>query len=210
MHVFARDAWTKHNDNLPAQFRKILDSEVSEEDLQKFLATNQEILARAFIHLAGFVEPKFRFGAEFVSDFMVADWRQLWVFTLVEIEPKDVNAFNKDGTPAKRLSQAIKQLSEWSQWIKAHRSYFVERIKPLVENMISDMPSETCVSRYLDYLRDLDHFHTMHVVIIGRRGEKFRKEQQRREALSAFTGNNVEVLSYDWLLDLVGEKPDDQ
>lgn len=92
--------------------------------------------------MTGFVVPKFKFGTEYISDFLVADWRQRWCITLIELEPKDVKAFNQDGTPARRLSQAIKQLAEWNQWIKGHSGYFAERLAPHGEKLISHWNQE--------------------------------------------------------------------
>jgi hypothetical protein len=167
------------------------------------LTQNQEILGRAFIRLMGFVIPKFKFGNEYVSDFLIADWPQGWLFTLVELETKEAKRFNKDGTPARRLSQAMKQLSEWGQWIKAHESYFIERIEPHIENFISSLEPNSRFKGVEELLRHGRYFSIRHVAILGRRDESFPEDQKRRSALYDFTGNNIEILSYDWLLDLI-------
>ena len=193
--------------HLTDDFRDLLAKDGTEEDIQQFLSDHPRILARGFISTMGFIVPKFKFGAEYISDFLIADWRQAWSTVLVELEPKEAKAFNKNGTPAKRLSQAMKQLAEWNQWIENHNQYFQERLEPHIEKLISRL--ESAHSRYAGFtrpLRQLRHrMHTANLVIIGRRGEDFPKEQKRRAALSRFTGNNIEILSYDWLLDLLGE-----
>jgi hypothetical protein len=189
---------------LHERFQALLDSDASEEQLQQCLAQNQQLLARSFISNAGFVEPKFRFGAEYVSDFVVGDFVQSWHFIFVELEPKDANAFNKDGTPGKRLSQAIRQLSEWKWWVNFNPSYFLSRIKPSIDAMIRSLPlEEYSGTAFLRDLGELNIFNTRQVVIIGRRGDSFQEEMRRRAALSELTGNNVEILTYDWLLDLI-------
>jgi hypothetical protein len=191
--------------HLRDDFKDLLAKDGTEEDIQQFLSEHPRILARGFIDMAGFIVPKFKFGAEYISDFLIADWRQTWCTALVELEPKEAKAFNKNGTPAKRLSQAMKQLAEWNQWIENHNQYFQERLEPHIEKLISHLKSAH--SRYADFtgfLRQLrNRGSTANVVIIGRRGEDFPKEQERRGALSRFTGNNIEILSYDWLLDLL-------
>ncbi len=207
MYFVAEDIYETPLRHLAPDLKRVLDEPGSEEDTQRFLANHPEILARGFIRMTGFVVPKFRFGTEHISDFVVADWRQAWCISLLELEPKDAKAFNKDGTPAKRLSQAMKQLAEWTQWIERHNDYFIERLGEHVEQLISHLEStESRYGRFAHHLRRMHHPHATSVAIIGRRGDNFPEEQERRHSLHRFTGNNIEILSYDWLLDLIDDE----
>jgi len=212
MYFSAEDIHETPLRHLADDFKAVLDDDDdTEEHIQRFLADHPEILARGFIHMTGFVVPKFKFGTEYISDFLIADWGQIWEITLVEFEPKNAKAFNKDGTPAKRLSQAMKQLAEWNQWIEKHNGYFAERLGPYVEELISHLESEK--SRYGEYahhLRRLNHLRTRNVAVLGRRGDDFPQEQERRSSLYQFTGNNITILSYDWLLDLIDDRRSDR
>ncbi|MDT7543025.1 MAG: hypothetical protein QOE33_2929 [Acidobacteriota bacterium] len=203
MNFVTEDLDVSVDPNLVHRFQQILESPGSEEDIQQFLTQNQLILGKAFIHMVGFVIPKFKFGTEYVSDFLIGRWSQAWIFTLIELETKEAKIFNKDGTPARRLSQAIKQLAEWGQWIKSHESYFKERLQPHIESLISTFPPESRYSRFANVLRHDDHIRITYVAILGRRDDSFPDVQKRRAAFYELTGNNIEILSYDWLLDLI-------
>jgi len=138
---------------------QLLDSTANEEALQKFLEQHRFILARASGWGPGFLMvPKFKFGDEFVSDFVLGSWPQIWEFTLVELEPKDVTAFNRDGTPSRRLSQALKQLAEWNDWITHNRAYFTKRIERHVHAYLDEIAKSKSGSdgRPLEHLRRVD------------------------------------------------------
>src|SRR5436305_691226 len=98
-----------------------------EEDAQEYLAGHPEILLSAFTLRWRVREciPKFRFGAEFVSDFVLVEgqsWR--YHITLIELEPPTEKVYTRDGKFAKRLNGAIGQISDWLNWIDENESYF--------------------------------------------------------------------------------------
>ena len=189
------------------EFARLLDRpELVEEDLQRFLSDHCEIIATAFMHIIGFVVPKFAFGDDHISDFVVADWRQLWAVTLVELEPSDAKAFNKNGTPARRLASAVKQISDWQHWIERHPSYFDEKIARYHKGFLADLKRMKFTGEeaewIMPYLQRWRYMRMQHVVIIGRRGSDFSKDQEDRQAFSRVSPDRLSIYSYDWLLDV--------
>src|SRR5436853_2645043 len=92
-------------------FLQLLEADTTEEGLQQFLQDHPFILFRAVGRGIGFlVVPKFRFGSQFVSDFLLGIWAQNWEFTLVELELKNAGLFTIDGIPSRPVSPYIRQL----------------------------------------------------------------------------------------------------
>jgi hypothetical protein len=189
------------------EFAALLDrSGLLEEDLQRFLTKHHEIVAAAFMRILGFVIPKFAFGDDHVSDFVVADWCQAWVLTLVELEPSDAKAFNKSGTPARRLASALKQLADWQGWIERHPSYFEEKMRKHHRAFLSDLKktsSESDSTEWWPYHTYQWHRpYIRHAIVIGRRGPDFTKDQEDRHVLSRISSDTLRIYSYDWLVDI--------
>jgi hypothetical protein len=82
---------------LAQRFENVLDTATREEDIQQFLAENPYILAEQLPH-CHHVIPKFRFGGEFVCDFLlpeIASSGPTWV--LVELEPVNARLVTASG-----------------------------------------------------------------------------------------------------------------
>lgn len=187
------------------EFADLLDrQELVEEDLQRFLTHHSEIIAAAFMRFIGFVVPKFAFGNDYISDFVVADWTQFWNLTLVELEPSGVKAFNKSGTPARRLAAAVKQISDWQRWIEKYPSYFDDKIAKYHKQFLADLERMNVNEddQFMRYLEKWGYMRIYHVVIIGRRGPDFSKDQEDRQAFARVSPDRLRILSYDWLLDV--------
>lgn len=94
---------------------------VSEHRFHQFLEKHAHIF---FWDALGFatVISKLRFGADYVSDFVVVydNWSNGVRYKLVEIERPDTPPFTKGGVASARLSRAIQQVLSWKTWLIEH------------------------------------------------------------------------------------------
>ncbi len=110
-----------------------------EEDAQQYLTSSRKILCAAFGGVCDDIGviPKFKFGNDYVSDFvMVISKSHFHKIILIEIEPACEKPFTKKGVYAKRLNQAVAQITDWLSWIKDphHTSFFYSSLsKTMVE-----------------------------------------------------------------------------
>jgi hypothetical protein len=185
------------------QFEKILMSE-KEEDCQRFLTANKEILLSTFRKKVCI--PKFRFGNEFVSDFVLFDYSLSLghLVSLIELEPSTVRAFTKNGKYAKRLNDAIGQINDWFAWISENEDYFLRTLISAVDASLKD---------HADSLREFEYEYarkSMRVrksvfidakIILGRRAFLSEDDNKRRMAIYQSTNRTIEITHYDRLLD---------
>ena len=114
-------------DEVITMLDELLDNS-KEEILQQYLEQHKKILIAAFGQpewVYNFVLPKFKFGSDYISDFVVFTGQSYsyWI-KLIELEPSTSQVFTKQGDYAQRLNHAIKQVDEWSDWIKRNEPYF--------------------------------------------------------------------------------------
>ncbi len=106
---------------LVQQFERILDTAQKEEDVQKFLKDNPYILAEQLPH-CHHVIPKFRFGGQYVSDFLLPEMTSggtFWV--LVELEPPNATLVTASGQLADRVRVGVQQVKDWRDWLLNNR-----------------------------------------------------------------------------------------
>lgn len=171
-------------------------AESHEEITQEFLTRHTEILVKTFFPIGTYLcFPKFRLGAEFVSDFILV---QLWSTTtrivLIELEPPTVSPFTRDGNFGRRLNGAIHQVTSWNAWIRENNQYFLDSIARKVQE---DRPSSySAISTRLRYNTILSK------IIIGRRAHLSEADNNRRSAFFLDTQERIEILRYDRLVDV--------
>ena len=142
---------------------ELLDSN-REEILQQYLEQHKKILIAAFGQPEwsyNLVLPKFKFGSDYISDFVVFRGQSYsyWI-ELIELEPPTSPIFTKQGGYAQRLNHAIKQVDEWSDWIKRNEPYFRDCLQ---KGLQKKYPS---FNETLDYTR---RFIVRSKIVIGRR-----------------------------------------
>lgn len=123
------DQWSKldHGDHpvlrdVARRWQKLIHRRgVAEHQVHRYLANHGHLFFRSSCNFAAVVS-KLRFGAEFVSDFVVVyDQRSAGItYRLVEIERPDSVPFTKEGIASARLSRAIQQVLSWKQWLTDH------------------------------------------------------------------------------------------
>ena len=175
-----------------------------EEDSQNYLKNNPEILLYAFAnqwHVNELI-PKFKFGADFVSDFVIVSG-QSWYYDifLIELEPPTTGPFNKDGTYSQRLNGAMKQINEWFDWIRINEDYFR---KSLASRMSDHYGKGQIYSEY-NKVRIRDHdrrFFVFSKIIIGCRHHQTIKDNQTRATIRSLSNQQLEIVPYDRLIEV--------
>lgn len=105
---------------------ELLDSgEKNEAAFQTLLTSYPELLASTVMGgWKTYVIPKPRLGAEYVPDFLVLGINSIgpqWV--AVEIEAARHGIVNRDGTISTPTRHALKQISDWREWLSVHVAY---------------------------------------------------------------------------------------
>ncbi len=165
-----------------ASLKQAIETAGREEDIQQVLQTNPTYLIQ---HLGGghgrWVIPKQRLGAEYVTDFLIAERHSFgFEWQAVELESPLRPMFNKNGDPSQYLNHAIRQLTDWRSWLKANQSYAAR------------LQSEGGLG-----LTDID-MNVKGLILIGRRANIDPSTAARRRQM--VQDLNVEIHSYDYLL----------
>lgn len=177
----------------PADVRKlgkVIASADSERPVQIFLQTKPALLVR---HLSGghgrWVIPQQRFGSQYVADFLIADAHSFgrdWY--VVELESPTAQMFKKSGDASATLQKAISQIQRWRVWLKNNLDY-------------AKRPRGNDGLGLVDIRPDLAGY-----VIVGRRADiRGDTHELRRQIMQE---NNIEIHTYDWLLDAAGGEVD--
>jgi hypothetical protein len=184
---------------LTAAFCDALESS-REEDVQRFLAAHDEILIGAFCPNGTHVcIPKLRLGNEYVTDFAIVQlFSTITQIVVVELEPPTMRPFNRDGSYARRLNGAVKQVSDWLAWRIANHDYFCESI---IREVNERLP------KIADVLRARIRYQLVEAkIVIGRRPMLTETDNHRRAAFYLSTARAIEIVPYDRLLDTVAPK----
>ena len=181
-------------DEVITMLDELLDNS-KEEILQQYLEQHKKILIAAFGQpewVYNFVLPKFKFGSDYISDFVVFTGQSYsyWI-KLIELEPSTSQVFTKQGDYAQRLNHAIKQVDEWSDWIKRNEPYFRDCLQKALQK---EYPS---FSETLDYTR---RFIVSSKIVIGRRAILSVDDNKRRA--QEYEKSNLDIITYDRLVDI--------
>lgn len=101
---------------------ELLTRKHKEEIYHKFLSEHAGFFLKYQTEVNLFIS-KLRFGADFITDFVVGRDQHsdgLW-YELIEIETPHEPPFNQKGNPSARLSVAIQQVQNWRRWIIDNR-----------------------------------------------------------------------------------------
>ena len=160
-----------------------LDTATREEDIQQFLQLNPKFLIQ---HLGGghgrWVIPKQKFGAEFVTDFLIAEKHSFGhEWQAVELESPLKPMFNKNGDPSQFLNHAIRQIQDWRAWLLNNQSY-ASRLKSEgglgLTGINGNIPG---------------------LILIGRRSHLPENTNERRKQMTHDL--NIKIHTYDYLLE---------
>lgn len=192
-------------------FESFLDQEKGERGISEKLLNAPQILYWTLSRGGGhdrYVFREFPLGSRFKVDFVVLNsYSGSWQVTFIELEPVGCRPFTKAGVPSARLSGALKQIEDWADYFSTHkeqvRSDLVLWAKQRDILGYSDR-SEPC-NFSGQFLADSSTYLSDHYTIfVGRRTMLEANEQKRK---SRYTQRyNVEVASYDRMLDLVRDR----
>ena len=165
-------------------FRSVLDAATEEAELQTFLQDNPRVLVQVLRggHGRWSISQK-RLGSEYVTDFVIAEKSSIgFEWTAVELESPTAKLFTKGGDPAQFLNHAIRQITDWRNWLSHNRDY-------------------TTRLRTKDGLGLLDVDPQLPgLIIIGRRADVAEETADRRRAMSREL--RIKIHTYDWLAEV--------
>src|SRR6185369_3912623 len=108
--------------NIRRQWLRLLRQQQPEEAYQLYLHNHAGLFFDPFV--LPVVISKLRFGADFVTDFIVLEDRGSdgTVFHCIEIETPWTAPFTAKGNPSARLSAASQQVNNWRRWLVENRN----------------------------------------------------------------------------------------
>jgi hypothetical protein len=166
-------------EQIEKKYWEALESATREEDMQQFLKENPYILIRWLSGGHGrWVLPKPKFGERYIPDFLVSDEDSIgYNWKLVELESPTAKMFTRTGDFTQVLNHAIRQVSDWREWIKQNISYAQ---KPKRDGGLGLINIDSNAQAY---------------IIIGRRSEDVNPNSRRQ-----YAENGIFIHSYEWLL----------
>ena len=187
------------------EFNTVLQSS-REEDVQRYLSQNLDIILATFGDdwVVNECIPKFRFGNEFISDFVVVTGQSFhYQVTLIELEPPTEKPFTKDGKYAKRLNDALGQINDWFGWIHDNSDYFLQSLS----RSMNDEYEASQISADHSSFKRLRERRTLvsAKIVIGRRDMLTEEDDKRRATIFAQTNRDIEILPYDRIVDVASK-----
>lgn len=116
------------------KFNELLSKTTGERSVAAELDMNHRVLrsATGYCHEgeAAYCFKEFRFGADFVADFVILTPRRSLppLVNLVELEPVDDPVFTRKGTPSSRLLGAVNQIKQWKDWVTKNHDLFLSEL----------------------------------------------------------------------------------
>jgi hypothetical protein len=159
----------------------LIETNVSENELQKHIETYPFILSQQFAH-CHHVFPKVALGSQYETDFMCLDIPSSgkeWVG--VELESHQKKVITKSGRKTADLEHAIQQIRDWRSWVTDNLSYARQSKEQNGLGLVDIIP------RFFGY------------VIIGRREDFNQKFNELRRQL--LRDELITVRSWDGIIE---------
>lgn len=187
-----REIEEKYKNELIEKFKIFLDNEKNlENDIQKFLEKNTELIPLPFIENHGLhfnlVISKFKLGNEYITDFAYLTKSSIkWLLVLIEIETPHKKIFKKNKRNnryefSSDFNSAFDQISNWRKYCKRKKEKVLEQIKnikkPLEENNVD----------------------IKYVLIIGK-GTEYYENQEKKDMIDDKNSEDIKIMSYDSLI----------
>ena len=168
-----------------SDFIAVLERATNEHSIQEFLEANPAFLLTPLVaHHRGWVIPQKRLGSEHITDFLACGLSSLGLQWLaIEIESPVERLFTQKGDPTAPLTHAIRQISDWREWLTSNLSY-ARNPKELsglgLRNITAEVPG---------------------LILMGRSSSTDASTHHRRQRLSIDL--NINIRTYDYLIDAV-------
>lgn len=181
-----------------------LASSDGEREIHAFLKRHPQLLVTAFNwgwnHV--FLVPEFQLGTHLRADFVLfGGFSGGWNIRLIELEPVGARLYLADGTPARQLRTAQKQISDWRDYIRTNEQHLRDELSRAAVSQNVYRVRYTSVSRYLEkHIRDPHEFVRWYgQIVIGRRAKLSADEQNRRSR--GIDLIDAEIATYDRIVD---------
>jgi hypothetical protein len=195
----------------PGVLAELLDTSAGERELLSYFGKHPHAIYWTLCRMGGhcrYVFREFPLGSSYVADFVLLNsYSGTWEVKFVELEPASTKVFTKSGVPAQRLGAAVKQVDDWCEYFERHREQVRAdlvrwaRTKDLLGYSEGETPSNFSGNLLSDpstYLLFSSY------VFVGRRQDLSSQEHTHKARFSS--RHNVEVATYDRILDLVRER----
>ena len=155
-----------------------------------------------------YVFREFPLGSRYKVDFVVLNsYSGSWQVNFIELEPVDCRPLTKSGIPSARLAGALKQVEDWADYFSNNKEQVrADLVRWAKEKDILGYSnrSEPCNFSGQFLAHPSTYISDHYTIFVGRR-EMLEAQQQKQKA--RYTQRyNVEVASYDRLLDLVRDR----
>ena len=107
---------------LVEKFRKLIDSNPPESDVQYFLEENPWLLSVHFPH-CHYLLPRFSLAGQFIPDFIAPErcsGDTMWM--LIELERPSAKLLTKRGEFAETVRTALGQVRDWKRWLQDNQN----------------------------------------------------------------------------------------
>ena len=174
--------WHGLTENHIEAFKQLLEMATDERSIHAYLKANPIWLVQPFSSGHGrWVYPSKYLGSQHEMDFLILTKDSSgFEWTTVELEPPNEKPFLKNGTPGKRLRDALNQIDQWRIWLRNNLSYAQ---KPSTEKGLG--------------LTNITG-RTKALIIIGREVDFPESTNEWRRVQR--DDYNIRIHSYDWLL----------
>ena len=157
--------------------------------MQRFLEANPRILIQLLVAgRSAWVIPKKRLGSEHETDFVIRQKASgTFEWYAVELERPQAKMFNKNGDPSAALTHALRQISDWREWLSQNRDYAT---KPREQSGLGLTGIDPELEGLIIIGRDAD---------IDRRATASLRRRLERT-------HRTKIETYDWLLSQASER----
>lgn len=187
-----------------AKYTNTLERAEDEAPLQKLFEKYSFPLLQQYCNAWNFYMaiPQFGLARDYIPDFLLVTAHSgMWELHFIELESPKAKVFNKDGSYARKLNIAMRQISDWAIWIDRNEQYLINSLADIVGRDFAFSSGMTPNIREGGRIRC--QFH----IIIGRRSVLSPDERARREYWSCGNGFGNSIASYDRLADSIRANP---
>ncbi len=151
---------------------------------------------------------EFRVGQRYRCDFLLVSVLSGAVHaTFIELKPPDGPLYVKDGSESLCLKRGLRQLKDWSMWVRSHPGEFRDAVADHIDRLaVNDPRVPSHRRRFIQgELRDsrialIDNY----AVVIGRR-KSLSPDDNARRGYEQNWSRMVEIVTYDRFLDIAAE-----
>jgi len=198
--------------SLYLQLQTALESDHRERVAASFLSKHPEIVWSRFHNISGhahFVLAEFPFGSQFRCDLItLVGYSGAWEGHFIELEPVGDQLVLKNGTFSERIRIAIRQISDWRNYIRLNLDSFHRDLSAWAKDRdllqrYGPCEHDPCTMAG-DYLKDPETFLRQQFWIVAGRRDNISLDSRKRLNRLAHD-NDIHFTTYDSFLDVAKE-----